>query len=197
MFRHAVALITAVYAIGFAFAAMAALRWPSLMTLGSVMGDSAAPIADLQGGLDWREIGLLYAAPYLVAAICFYAASTLVQRRKRGAASMFLLGVFAGFPPFVIFDFQPGWWSAPTLFETIVLSAAGTALVVLGLIWDLRPKRQRKPDKPLVLTQAVVEIVPPQPVRQPVRRRPVAPAIARQRASFAAHGRRDLARRRS
>lgn len=208
MMRQSIALVTALHAIGFAFVAMAAVRWPSLIAVGALFAEGTSPMAELQGLVDWREIGLNYGAPYFMAAICFYAASTLVQRQARGAILFFVLGVACGFPPFLLFEFEPGWWNSPNLFEQCVLASAILNFVILAVLWDLSNRHESvesggavTEDDPLVLAhrvaQPAVEAVSPTVAveRKPVRRRPVPPAIARQRASFAAHGRRALARR--
>ncbi len=102
-----------------------------------------------------------------------------------------------GFPPFLVFDFQPGWWQAPTQFETIILAACAFTVLLFGFVWELRatpPEEVPPPDEALLA-------IPPAAVRpaataKPVRRGPVPAAIAMQRASFAAHGRRQMERRR-
>ena len=59
--RRLIALLIALYAIAFAFGAMAAIRWPSLMMLaGFVLEDDA--LGGLSG-IDWRELGIVYGAP--------------------------------------------------------------------------------------------------------------------------------------
>ncbi|MEM9670218.1 MAG: hypothetical protein AAF950_14950 [Pseudomonadota bacterium] len=205
MYRQSVAFLIAIYAIGFAFVALAALRWPSLLMIGAAFAYTGSPLTELPIAVSWREIGLIYGTPYFFAALLFYASSTLVQRKGRGAIVTFLLGVGVGFPPFLIFDFQPGWWGEPSLFESVMLIAAAITSLLLLMIWQLR-WQSPKPASPLVLSNAIVRIPEGRPVmtvdshtpsaEAPVarRRRAVAPAIARQRASFAAHGRRQLAR---
>ncbi|MEM7662292.1 MAG: hypothetical protein AAF292_08570 [Pseudomonadota bacterium] len=197
------AFLIAIYAIGFAFVALAALRWPSLLMIGAAFAYTGNPITEIHTAISWREIGLLYGTPYFLAALFFYAASHQVQRRGRGSIVAFLFGVTLGFPPFLIFDFQPGWWGHPSLFESVMMGAAAVTSLIFMMIWQLR-WRAPEPEKPLVLDTAIVR-VPTAPViasepkpaaiqKTVIRRRPVPPAIARQRASFAAHGRRQLAR---
>jgi len=202
MYRQTVAFLIAIYAIGFAFIALAALRWPSLLMVGAAFTYTGNPITELHTAISWREIGLLYGTPYFLAAIFFYTSSTQVQRRGRGAVLAFLVGMLIGFPPFLIFDFQPGWWGQPSLFESVMLGAAAVTVLLLAMVWQLRWRAPR-PEQPLVLNTAIVRIPEPSPIQAPqqapvakpvIRRRPVPPAIARQRASFAAHGRRQLAR---
>ena len=60
--RRLIALLIALYAIAFAFGAMAAIRWPSLMMVASFMLEEEA-MAGLTG-IDWRELGIAYGAPY-------------------------------------------------------------------------------------------------------------------------------------
>ena len=69
MSRRIVAFLIAIYAIAFAFGAMAAIRWPSLMLLAGLMVEP-----DALGGLNeinWRELGIAFGAPYFLAALCF------------------------------------------------------------------------------------------------------------------------------
>lgn len=203
MYRQSVAFLIALYAIGFAFVALAALRWPSLLMLGTAFAYTGNPITEIHTAISWREVGLIYGTPYFLAALCFYAASTQLQRRGRGTILSFVAGIVFGFPPFLIFDFQPGWWGEPSLFESVMLGAAAVTVLIFLMIWQLR-WRAPETAKPMVLDQAIVRIpAEPLPMIEPeiavvkktaVRRRPVPPAIARQRASFAAHGRRQLAR---
>ncbi|MEO0881108.1 MAG: hypothetical protein AAFY34_00125 [Pseudomonadota bacterium] len=193
----------AIYAIGFAFVALAALRWPSLLMIGAAFAYTGNPITEIHTAISWREIGLVYGTPYFLSAICFYASSTQLQRRGRGSILAFLFGVTLGFPPFLIFDFQPGWWGHPSLFETVMMGAAAVTVLILLMIWQLR-WRAPEPEAPLILDTAIVRVPAVASVaahadtepatKSVVRRRPVPAAIARQRASFAAHGRRQLAR---
>ena len=101
--------IVTIYAIAFAFGALTAVRWPSIvMVMGWIVQD------DVKGGLDgvnWRELGIVHGAAYLFAALGYYASSALlgdpqgrccqlvsVRACRLGAISVFLV------------HFNPNWW---------------------------------------------------------------------------------------
>ena len=205
MTRLCLALITALYAIAFAFLAIMAVRWPSVMAVAALVSDSTGATSNLSALIDWRQLGLFYGGLYLFAAICFYACSTLIQRKRRGAPTSFVLGLLAGFPFLTLFDFSPDWWRSPNLFEQITIGAAVFSIFLLPAILAVTPKSRRKQAErvarmqkgPMIapLTPMTVSASQPAPAPKPRRRQPVPAAIARQRESFAAHGRRALARR--
>lgn len=207
MTRLCVALITALYAIAFAFLAIMAVRWPSVLALSALLSDGASGTADVASLINWRQLGLFYGGIYFFAALCFYSCSTLIQRKGRGAFGAFVMGTIAGFPLLTLFDFSAQWWLAPNLFEQIVIGAAGFAVLLMPVIRALAPQKKRRKAEPAEAMQSVMGVqadgtqtivMIPQaakPQAQPRRRKPVPPAIARQRASFAAHGRRALAKR--
>lgn len=195
--RRIIALLIALYAIAFAFGAMAAIRWPSLMMLASfVLEDDA--MSDM-AGIDWRELGIAYGAPYFLAALCLYASALCLGKRKRSAMAWYLMGCVAGFPCVFLVDFEAGWWMDPSVGEGAVAGAAGAALLLGIAVWQLtqKPKQQTpeaEADEPASVIVAPLTTAPEQTVQK--RRKPVAPAIARQRAAWAAEGRRMLARQR-
>lgn len=204
MTRLCVALITALYAIAFAFLAIMAVRWPSVLAVGALMSEGAGVPADFNSMLDWRQLGLFYGGLYFFASLCFYACSTIIQRKGRGAFTAFVLGVLASFPFLTLFDFAPGWWHEPNLFEQITMGAAAVAIVLMPIIRSLTPQKHQPAQKtaeiahpahPAAAPHAPVTIAAPPPQRPQRRRKPVPAAIARQRESFAAHGRRALAKR--
>ena len=205
MLRNCVAFLIALYAIGFAFAALAAVRWPTLLMLAAVFGDNASA---LNAQINWQELGLVYGLIYLVSGYFFYTASSLISSRRRGSILSYIAGVGIGFPPFLIFYFDAGWWQDPDTYEQIVLFAGVLSIFLFGLILELNRTRQqnRTPEaveglnssmgEPILLTRPVV-FVPAEPVLpKPRRRKPVPAAIMRQRQSFAQHGRKMHARRR-
>jgi len=207
MLRHCVSLIVALYAIGFAVLALASVRWPSLLTLGVLFGEQASALGQIEGLLNWRELGLTHGLAYLLTALCFYFSVTLIGRGKRSAIVFYLIAVGTGFLPLMLLDFEPGWWQTPTQFQQIIMLSAIIAVFLTSLIWELGGSRADKTQQKnavsgegqIVLDQAIIPVntVKPAPakmVKKPVRRQPVPPAIARQRASFAAHGRRAKAR---
>jgi len=198
MTRLCVALITAFYAIAFAFLAIMAVRWPSALALATLVSDGTSSSADVGSLINWRQLGLFYGGLYLLAAICFYACSTLIQRKARGAFTSFVLGTVLGFPFLTLFDFSAGWWQAPNQFEQMVIGAAALALVLMPIINALTPKKQRTAQEPAAALRQTAPIHVHAPLaaqRPPRRRKPVPAAIARQRESFAAHGRRALAKK--
>jgi len=198
--RRLIALLIALYAIAFAFGAMAAIRWPSLMMLASFMLEDEAMTG--LTGIDWRELGILYGAPYFLAALCLYAAALSLGNKQRAARIWYFMGVVAGFPCVFLVDFEPGWWRDPSAGEGAVAGAAAGAVLLAIAVWELcrKPKPQPEPvAKPVEGQQVVyVQAPPPEPEKKPKRkyRKPVPAAIARQRAHFAAEGRRMMARQR-
>lgn len=199
--RRLIALLIALYAIAFAFGAMAAIRWPSLMMLaGFVLEDDA--MAGLSG-IDWRELGIAYGAPYFLAALCFYAAALSLGNKQRAARLWYLMGVVAGFPCVFLVDFEPGWWQDPSAGEGAVAGAAAGAILLGVAVWELCRKQAPKPEVPaevpgaqqVIYVQAPVEAA--QKSEREIRyRKPIPAAIARQRAHFAAEGRKMRARQR-
>ena len=198
--RRLIALLIALYAIAFAFGAMAAIRWPSLMMLASFMLEDEAMTG--LTGIDWRALGIVYGAPYFLAALCLYAAALSLGNKKRSARIWYFMGVIAGFPCVFLVDFEPGWWQDPSAGEGVV-AGAGAGAILLGIaVWELcrKRKRQLKPEpvvQPAEGQQVVyVQAPAPEPDKKRKYRKPVPAAIARQRAHFAAEGRRMMARQR-
>lgn len=196
MARLLIAILIVCYAIAFAFGAMSAIRWPSLMMFASLVlqQDPVGSAADI----DWREIGLAFGAPYFLAALCLYASALAVSQKQKGAIGWYLMGCVSGFPCVFLVDFETGWWRDPTAAEGAVTGAAAAA-VLLGLaVWVLR-KRKPAPQKQLAEPEtapapASVIVLDKERAKKPVRQGPVPAAIARQRAHFALEGRRMLAR---
>ncbi|MEL7107933.1 MAG: hypothetical protein AAFV59_15935 [Pseudomonadota bacterium] len=198
--RRLIALLIALYAIAFAFGAMAAIRWPSLMMVASFMLEDEA-MAGLSG-IDWRELGIAYGAPYFLAALCFYAAALSLGNRQKAARLWYFLGAIAGFPCVFLVDFETGWWRDPSAGEGAVAGAAAGALLLGIAVLELcrTPKPKPAPvaapepatDEQVVITPAAA----PQEKPRKQYRRPIPAAIARQRAHFAAEGRKMMARQR-
>tara|TARA_R110002020_G_scaffold399971_1_gene609819 strand:+ start:54347 stop:55000 length:654 start_codon:yes stop_codon:yes gene_type:complete len=203
MLRKLIASLIAVYAIAFAFGALTAVRWPSIMMMVSwiVHDDVAAGLESV----DWRALGIAYGGPYLLAALCFYSSAAMIAGRRHGGVLWYIMGLAAGFPTVYLVRFSDGWWNNPSPAEGAVAGAGIGAVLLLSAVYELR---KRKPVRvPLVepalapAVQPVAASPAPEPQAEPaaaiVRKRPAAPkptfvpaAIARQRASFAAHGRR-------
>mgnify|MGYP006402880099 CR=1 FL=1 len=195
MLRRLIAILLTVYAIAFAFGALTAVRWPSIMmALSWVVQD------DIAGGLesvDWRQLGIAYGGPYLLAALCFYCSAAMIAAKRPGGVLWYLMGVVAGIPCLYLVTFEPGWWNDPSAAEGAIAGVCAGALLLMLAVWELRlraPRQAESPtqDAPLVLSEARQRPVPAQPARPAF----VPAAIARQRASFAMHGRKMNARRR-
>lgn len=200
MSRQLIALLIAIYAIAFAFGAMAAIRWPSIMMLAAFLLETEA----MQGvpAIDWRELGIAYGAPYFLAALCLYASAMMVSQKRRGSVLWYIMGAVSGFPCVFLVDFEAGWWRDPGVWEGAVAGGAAGAILLGFAVWLLRGRKDaRRGEKdqsvesdvqqPIAIIQTTVPAKP-----KPKRRRPVPPAIARQRARWAAEGRQMLARER-
>ncbi|MHA7900829.1 MAG: hypothetical protein ACX94B_13275 [Henriciella sp.] len=200
--RRLIALLIALYAIAFAFGAMAAIRWPSLMMVAGFMLEEEA-MSGL-AGIDWRELGIAYGAPYFLSALCLYAAALSLGNKHRSALVWYLMGVAAGFPCVFLVDFEPGWWHDPSAGEGAVAGAAAGAVLLGIAVWELCRKPAKKPDiqkvdpsqQQVIYVQAPVPDTSAKPVIKQKYRRPIPAAIARQRAHFAAEGRKMRARQR-
>lgn len=205
MLRKLIALMVIGYALAFAFGALTAVRWPTIMlALGWLAEGNVA--AGMEG-INWRELGITHGGLYLLAGLCFYASAIMISARRNGGVAWYLAGCAAGFPVTYLVSFEPGWWRDPSAAEGAVAGAALAAVLLAVAIWDLRKQSATQtPDKPsetphgqplapIVLMSAPV---PQAEAPSPAPRRPVMvpAAIARQRASFAAHGRKMHARRR-
>ncbi|WP_143434547.1 hypothetical protein [Henriciella pelagia] len=208
--RRLIALLISGIAIVFAFGALTAIRWPSIMMFLSLFFHP-----DPSMGLDninWRELGFVYGAPYFLAALCFYASSICVSARRKGSIIWYVMGCVSASPSFYLVDFEEGWWRNPSGPEGMV--AGGTVMVILLAIAVVLLRR--RPALPaesgeiedganVQLTKEQFEALmarteggaqpAAEPVRKPRYRQPVPAAIARQRAHFAAQGRRMRARR--
>ena len=199
--RRLIALLVALYAIAFAFGAMAAIRWPSLMMLASFMleDDTMSGL----NGIDWRELGIVYGAPYFLAALCFYASALSLNSKKWAARPWFFMGAVAGFPCVFLVDFEAGWWRDPSTGEGAVAGAAAGAFLLAIAVWQLTQRAKREPvaaepahsEEPQIVYVAAPAPEPKPKVKRQVRA-PVPAAIARQRAHFAQEGRKMRARRR-
>lgn len=205
MLRRLIAILLTVYAIAFAFGALTAVRWPSIMmALSWVVHD------DIAGGLesvDWRQLGIAYGGPYLLAALCFYCSAAMIAAKRPGGVLWYLMGVVAGIPCLYLVTLEPGWWNDPSAAEGAIAGVCAGALLLMLAVWELRLRSPRKTepvaqDAPLVLSKPVLVSEPlPEARQRPVPAKPARPAfvpaaIARQRASFAMHGRKMNARRR-
>lgn len=214
MARRMLPFIIIIYAAAFAFAAMTALRLPSMALIQQLafeygMGPEAPGIAEI----DWRHVSILLGGPYLAAAFCFYISAVLIRARLRLGGVFFKLGTGLGFASIFLFEFRAEWWQAPTIWEMVVAGAAcATGLIYLGIIYiyefENPADRERKAPphtEPVIPPEPVMEAepaapIPARPKRRPRRRAPQpimgpSPAIIRQRAAMAAAGRKMLSAR--
>lgn len=213
MSRRLIALLIAGLAIVFAFGALTAIRWPSIMMFLTLFFHPDPSLG--LDGINWRELGIVYGAPYFLASLCYYAASVSIACKRPGSVLWYGMGMVASFPVFYLVDFEEGWWRDPSGPEGMV--AGGVMIILLlGLaVLQLRLQKVRPSDLVgdaeeaedggVTLTReqfdALMARNEPAPKAEeiarpaPRRRGPVPAAIARQRAHFAAEGRRMRARR--
>lgn len=207
--RRLIAFLIALLAIAFAFASLAAIRWPSIvMFLGLFFHPD--PSLGLEA-VNWRELGFAYGAPYFLASLCYYASAASVGRRAKGAPAWYVLGCCAASPSLYMVHFDTGWWMDPGSAQgiwaggAVIVALLGTAVFLLR---HRRPHEEAADEAPaggvhltqeqfdaLIARRDAVRAPEPAPETPRQRRRgPVPAAIARQRAQFAADGRRMLAR---
>lgn len=196
--RRLISFLIACYAIAFAFGAMAAIRWPSLMMVAELLVEQKQAVNPIEGidHIDWRRVGIAHGAPYFLAAFCLYASALSLTNRRRGTLLWYVMGVVAGFPCVFLVEFQPNWWQNPSAGQGAIVGAAAGAALLGMAVWLLRRC------VPTTVSDTV-EDAPPEP-REPAKPkkkkrptyRPVPPAIALQRQRFAAEGRAMLERER-
>ena len=154
--RHLIALLISLYAISFAFGAMAAIRWPSIVMVSGLMLEND-PLSQATA-IDWRQLGIAYGAPYFLAALCLYASALSLSKRRHGAVSWYFMGVISGFPCVFLVDFESGWWRNPSAGEGAVAGAA-LASILLGIaVWSLRKRPALKKQAQPAEAQPVIDI---------------------------------------
>ena len=205
MSRRLISFLIALVAIFFAFACLTAIRWPSIMMV-LVMFFHPDPSLGLES-VNWRELGFVYGAPYFLGSLCFYAAAASLARRQ-GSLLWYGMGCAAVSPSLLMLHFSGPWWMDPSGLQGILVGGA-VILVMLGLAAILLEDEHN--DGPRIVTadgeqgvhlsrEQFAQLMaqrnaPEKQEAAPKRRRgPVPAAIARQRAQFAADGRRMLAR---
>ncbi|KCZ49787.1 MULTISPECIES: hypothetical protein [unclassified Hyphomonas] len=212
MLRQLIAILITCFAIAFAFGALTAVRWPSIMMAVSWLAHDQ--LADGLATVNWRQLGIDNGGPYLLAALCFYCSAAMVAARRRGGVAWYLCGMGAGFPVFYLVTFEPGWWENPSIAEGGVAGLGAVGVLLLIAVWELRyrparpveqaeaqPEEVRQPVVQTIVVQQSAEGEEPIVVRKHVFGQPktrpgfVPAAVARQRASFAHHGRKAAARR--
>lgn len=198
--RRLISLLLTALAIAFAFGAMTAVRWPSIvMVMGWIVTD------DVAGGLnaiDWRKLGIAHGGAYLLAAVCYYAAAATIAARKPGAVLWYIMGMAASIPTIFLVHFDAEWWLNPSAGEGAMAGLAAAAALLLIAVWELR---YRSPEE-LAEEREMLEAAPAPVVYQaapvvaaPPRKRPPVfvsdVVVQRQRAMFIAQARRKKLRR--
>ena len=107
MSRRLIALMIAALAIVFAFGALSAIRWPSIMMF-VTMFIHPDPALGLDN-INWRELGIVYGAPYFLASLCYYAAAVSVASRRPGSVIWYAMGMVASLPIYYLVDFEQGF----------------------------------------------------------------------------------------
>ncbi|AXE65665.1 hypothetical protein HPO_15081 [Hyphomonas polymorpha PS728] len=197
--RRLISLLLTALAIAFAFGAMTAVRWPSIvMVMGWIVTD------DVAGGLnaiDWRKLGIAHGGAYLLAAVCYYAAAATIAARKPGAVLWYIMGMAASIPTIFLVHFDPEWWLNPSAGEGAMAGLAAAALLLLIAVWELRyrsPEELAEEREMLEAAPAPVYQAAPVVAAPPRKRPPVFIAdvvVQRQRAMFIAQARRKKQRR--
>ncbi|MEM7768398.1 MAG: hypothetical protein AAF253_13075 [Pseudomonadota bacterium] len=185
--------MVAIMAVAFAFGAMAAIRWPSILMLVGLFTDTG--MEDTLQTFNWREFGILHGVPYFIAAMAFYASAALIAKRKPGALNAYLLGCATGFPAAMLVDFEPGWWRDPSTAEGIVAGGGVIAVLLLLAVWDLR--FQRRAPRAVALSAAVSPGSELAAAAKKAPARPVGPpsaAVMATRAQFVRDGQKMLER---
>lgn len=198
--RRLIYLLLTAYAIAFAFGAMTAVRWPSIvMVMGWIVTD------DVAGGLktvDWRQLGIAHGGAYLLAAVCYYAAAATLAARKPGAVLWYVMALVASIPTIFLVHFDPEWWLDPSAGEGAMAGLVAGAALLLIAVWELR---YRSPEE-IAEEREMLEAAPAPVVYQsapvsaaPRKRRPPVfvsdVVVQRQRAMFIAQARRKQERR--
>ena len=138
MSRRLICLLLTIYAIAFAFGALTAVRWPSIvMVMGWIVQDD---VAGGLSGINWRELGITHGAAYLFAALGYYASSALLGARKGGAVGWYLFGLAASVPAVFLVHFSPEWWLNPTAGEGALAGLMAGAFLLLIAVWELRKR---------------------------------------------------------
>lgn len=198
--RRLISLLLIVYAMAFAFGALTAVRWPSIvMVMGWIVTD------DVTGGLksvDWRQLGITHGGAYFLAAFCYYASAAILSGRRRGAVLWYVMGMAASIPTIFLVHFDPNWWQDPSIGEGALAGLAAGAVLLLIAVWELRyrsPEEIAEEREMLEAAPPPVVVAAPEPAPAPRKRRPpvfVADIVVeRQRAMFIAQARRKAARR--
>ncbi|MDP3460474.1 MAG: hypothetical protein Q8S09_14490 [Hyphomonas sp.] len=210
MLRRLIAILLTVYAIAFAFGALTAVRWPSIvMVMGWIVTDD---VERGLGGVNWRELGITHGAAYLFAALGYYASGATLAARKGGAVGWYIFALAFSVPSVFLVHFDAGWWHNPSAGEGAMAGLMAGAVLLLAAVWELRKRPPEFMDvevtpetlaNPAVAAavaaqQAPVFARPEKPVKVKKKHPPIfVPDIVvqRQRAMFIAQARRQKAAR--
>ena len=134
--RRLIAVLLTVSAIAFAFGALTAVRWPSIvMVMGWIVTDD---LANGMSGVNWRELGIAHGAAYLFAALGYYASGATLAARKGGAVGWYLFALAFSIPSVFLVHFDPLWWQDPGAGEGAMAGLMAGALLLLVAVWELR-----------------------------------------------------------
>jgi len=203
--RRLIALLLTVYAIAFAFGALTAVRWPSIvMVMGWIVTDE---VASGLKGVNWRELGIAHGSAYLFAAVGYYAAGATIAARKGGAVAWYIFALAASIPSVFLVHFDPLWWQNPSAGEGAMAGLMAGAVLLLIAVWELRRQPAEYVDvevpdgmsEAAAVQQAMQRAGKPVKVKPPRKKQPpiFVPDIVvqRQRAMFIAQARRRKAAR--
>lgn len=136
--RRLIAILLTIYAIAFAFGALTAVRWPSIvMVMGWIMQD------DVAGGLkgvNWRELGIMHGAAYLFAALGYYASGAILAAKKGGAVGWYIFALAFSVPSVFLVHFDANWWENPSAGEGAMAGLMAGAVLLLIAVWELRKR---------------------------------------------------------
>ncbi len=203
--RRLIAILLTVYAIAFAFGALTAVRWPSIvMVMGWIVQDD---VAEGLSGVNWRELGIAHGSAYLFAALGYYAAGATIAGRKGGAVSWYIFALCFSVPAVFLVHFDPFWWQDPSAGEGALAGLMAGAVLLLIAVWELRKRPVEMVDVEVpdgmdertAIQQAMQRAAKAPKVKPPKKKHPpiFVPDIVvqRQRAMFIAQARRQKAAR--
>ncbi len=136
--RRLIAILLTIYAIAFAFGALTAVRWPSIvMVMGWIVQED---VANGLKGVNWRELGISHGAAYLFAALGYYASGATLAARKGGAVGWYIFALAFSIPSVFLVHFDANWWENPSAGEGAMAGLMAGALLLLIAVWELRKR---------------------------------------------------------
>lgn len=137
--RRLIAILLTIYAIAFAFGAMTAVRWPSIvMVMGWILQDD---VANGLKNVNWRELGIAHGSAYLFAALGYYAAGATIAGRKGGAVAWYIFALCFSIPSVFLVHFDAQWWLDPSAGEGAMAGLMAGAVLLLAAVWELRKQK--------------------------------------------------------